>query len=226
MSYILDALKKAEQERVRGHVPGLDTIHQAVFPTPTARRLWPWIALMAVLIVNAWLLTMYWQGEEEQPVSSERPAPVPAANALPPRAVAATPVPRIATPTPAAESSPPRENATRGGVVTLSTEPLTDLEPEGTDTAAAQPSIPPVAIMEDAEAPLLQDMPMPFRQSVPELNLDVHVYAAAAEQRFVLLNMNKYHEGDALPQGLVLERITAEGIVVSHQGQRFRVLRQ
>jgi len=58
MSYILDALKKAERERRRVQVPTLSTLH----PTdPVARRhVWPW-AVAGALLVNAGLLVvLFW----------------------------------------------------------------------------------------------------------------------------------------------------------------------
>ena len=59
MSYILDALRKAEQKRqLAAKVPTLTTVHrQPVAPRPSMRlRLWPWIA-GAVIVANAGLAT-------------------------------------------------------------------------------------------------------------------------------------------------------------------------
>ena len=58
MSYILDALKKADRDRHPVAVPTLATVHRT--PAPSRRRLlWPWIA-GAVIVVNVgvwlWLL--------------------------------------------------------------------------------------------------------------------------------------------------------------------------
>lgn len=58
MSYILDALRKAERDRGLPTVPTLATIHQPAEISP--RRLWPWMA-GAVVVANAavlaWLMT-------------------------------------------------------------------------------------------------------------------------------------------------------------------------
>jgi general secretion pathway protein B len=56
---------------------------------------------------------------------------------------------------------------------------------------------------------------------VPPLRLDLHVYAARPEERFVMINMKKLHEGDSLPEGVRLESITPEGAVLSYNGSRF-----
>ncbi len=61
MSYILDALRKSEQERQRGTSPGLDTIHVPVRGGPERKRVWPWI-LAGVLTLNAAGILGWWLG--------------------------------------------------------------------------------------------------------------------------------------------------------------------
>src|SRR5262245_54691883 len=57
MSYILDALKKAEQSRHPRVVPTVDTVHAPPPPTPR-RRWWPW-ALGGVGLANAAVLAFF-----------------------------------------------------------------------------------------------------------------------------------------------------------------------
>ncbi|MCK8603565.1 general secretion pathway protein GspB [Desulfoferrobacter suflitae] len=58
MSYILDALKKSDQERNRGAAPGLQTVHATPQPA-SSRRPW-WIGLLLfALLLNAGLI-LYW----------------------------------------------------------------------------------------------------------------------------------------------------------------------
>lgn len=57
MSFILDALKKAERERVRTRVPGLTTVHLSVFESP--RRVGVWVAAGLFLVgggLSIWFL--------------------------------------------------------------------------------------------------------------------------------------------------------------------------
>jgi hypothetical protein len=53
------------------------------------------------------------------------------------------------------------------------------------------------------------------------LRLDLHVFAAKPQERFVMINMHKLHEGDTLPEGVHVESITPEGAVLSKDGTRF-----
>ena len=62
--------------------------------------------------------------------------------------------------------------------------------------------------------------------SLPQLSLDLHVYAARPQERFVFLNMLRLREGDSTPDGVRVERITPDGVVLSHRGSRFVLERQ
>ena len=67
-----------------------------------------------------------------------------------------------------------------------------------------------------------------YRADNPELpTLDPWVVTTAPPaERFVFVNMRKYHEGDTLSEGPTIERITPDGTVLNHQGQRFVLPRQ
>jgi general secretion pathway protein B len=58
------------------------------------------------------------------------------------------------------------------------------------------------------------------------MHLDVHVYATKAAERFVYINMRKYHEGATLQEGPTVERIRRDGVVLSYRGLRFILPRQ
>ena len=47
------------------------------------------------------------------------------------------------------------------------------------------------------------------------------MYAANPQERFVMINMHKLREGEALPEGVRLESVTPEGAVMSFNGSRF-----
>jgi general secretion pathway protein B len=54
----------------------------------------------------------------------------------------------------------------------------------------------------------------------------VHVFATKPADRFVYINMRKYREGAALADGLTLERIRRDGVVLNYHGLRFVLPRQ
>jgi general secretion pathway protein B len=69
--------------------------------------------------------------------------------------------------------------------------------------------------------PLYQDVTATPGTQLPQLRLDLHVFAARAQDRFVMINMHKLREGDSLPEGVHVDSITPEGAVLSFNGTRF-----
>jgi general secretion pathway protein B len=69
--------------------------------------------------------------------------------------------------------------------------------------------------------PLYQDAALVKGSHIPELRLDLHVFAQKPQDRFVMINMHKLHEGDSLPEGVHVDSITPEGAVLSKDGAQF-----
>ena len=69
--------------------------------------------------------------------------------------------------------------------------------------------------------PLYQDLSATPGTQLPQLRLDLHVFAARPQDRFVMINMHKLREGDTLPGGVHLDSITPEGAVLSYNGSKF-----
>jgi len=57
--------------------------------------------------------------------------------------------------------------------------------------------------------------------NLPALHLDLHVFAARPQDRFVMINMEKLEEGGSLPNGVRVEAIRPDGVVLSYHGTRF-----
>jgi hypothetical protein len=222
VSYILDALKKAERDRRRAHVPSLAKMHSV----PAERRtVWPWVVggLVAVNAIGFAALFMLRPG-------TPPPTPTVAAPAGP--AVAATPAPpapavvSTAPATPAAEPpvspSPavPRETppASRPADARKTTEPAatTDLvrrtttSREAAKTATARPVTVPAT---------------PTRVEPQELKLEVLVYSEEIAQRAAYINGQRYVEGQRVGGRMLVEEILRDGVVLTDKGRRF-VLRQ
>jgi general secretion pathway protein B len=73
------------------------------------------------------------------------------------------------------------------------------------------------------DAPRWDDLPANVRSGLPAPRIDVHVFAREPARRFVLINLRKHKEGDVLDEGATIDAILADGIVLSYQGQRYRV---
>ena len=61
---------------------------------------------------------------------------------------------------------------------------------------------------------------------MPDLHLDIHVYADQPGERFVFVNMNKYGEGSQLAEGPQVKEIRPDGVLLEHQGMTFLLPRE
>jgi general secretion pathway protein B len=234
MSFILDALKKSEVERQRQSMPGL-------MDTPSARRRggWPLWALLlgALLVINVAVLAV---------ILIRNAAPAGGAPAVTaPKKRNETPAVASETTHPVAEhfsplGQPPvyapeipvaaADGASAGSAVPPLVGPRAAPQRSAPRSAARRPE--PVLIDEDAQAdnaevlPSINELNLSGTQALQELHLDVHVYATKPAERFVYINMRKYHEGNSLPEGPVIERIRRDGVVLSYRGLRFILPRQ
>ena len=218
MSFILDALKKSEIERQRQSVPGLMDTRVA----QRRNRLPGWaIALGVLLGINLLALTFVLTRKNAPPAAA-RPtdtamapitdAPPPVTqhfSPLDPAPVYAPEIPVAAPVNPVAmEPAPPRSAAHR----VHRSDPLLSDPDAGAQIEELLPSI--------------NEISLAGSQALPELHLDVHVYATKPSERFVYINMRKYHEGATLQEGPALERIRRDGVVLNYQGLRFVLPRQ
>jgi general secretion pathway protein B len=79
---------------------------------------------------------------------------------------------------------------------------------------------------DDELLPTINEVTLTGSRALPELHLDVHVFATRPAERFVYVNMRKYHEGGTLQEGPAIERIRRDGVVLNYQGLRFLLPRQ
>jgi general secretion pathway protein B len=224
VSFILDALRKSEHERQRQSSPGIADLTSA--NTRTGLPLWA-IALGGLLIINiAVVLVLVLRGEPAPPAAAPEPA-------VPPMAPAVTPAaPALVDSGPRIETPPvrPAPELDERSVATAEPEDFTE-EPVVESDEHSDPEL-AAAVREatkedtpDENLPTINDVTL-RGSAVPELHLDIHVYATAPAGRFVFINMRKYREGDQTPEGTRIERITRDGVVLTHRGVRFLLPRQ
>ena len=209
MSYILEALKKSEQERHIGQVPDISAVQEAA--VARAPR-WPRLVLGALVINAIVIAVIVWRPWDERAVTTQT-APSPPDTPLQSRTHTAAPEPAAIAPIQREEMDPQRM------------EPATPTPMTPPPPAVAQEPTIPVAAPESPEDGVVrwQDLPAEERNRLPVPRIDVHVFATDPARRFVLVNLRKYQEGETLDQGVKLDTISADGIVLSYHGQRYRV---
>ncbi len=270
MSFILDALKKSENDRQRQSGPALFEVRVA--PPRTHVTMWA-IAIAALLAINlgviGWM-TLHRSASPVAaaaspslatppvgPVSAPSIAPAPASPVAAPPASAASASaapgsvanvpgapPSAVAPTLAAPNGPPAvgaapaqpaqfaNTATGQSGSDLSNNPRPDGQVNPDDYEPAKDPGTQSAgqghVTRSTESGLqsYEEMVANPATHIPELRLDLHVYAANPKDRFVFVNMRRLREGDSLPDGVRVDSITAEGAIMSFRGSRFVLQRQ
>jgi general secretion pathway protein B len=210
MSYILEALRRAESERERGKVPGLHSQAwaegAAAAPAtgrPGARRgAQPLLIGGLVLLLLAGAGAYMWWS---------RPAPAPA-----PVLASAEPAP---TPAPAASVAPPPPPVpAAASALPLPPPPVVLPAP-----APAPASTPAPAARPAAPIPTLAELSPALRAELPPLQVGGAMHSDTPANRMLILNGQVYREGDAIAPGLQLEQIQLRSAVLLYKGQRLRL---
>jgi general secretion pathway protein B len=228
MSYILEALKKADQEHDIGAVPGLATPHEAKRPQTRSYR-WLWI-IVTLLSVNAVLVVMLLKDKDaEVPVTTQVPLERQTAlvNDQLVQPIQQTSEALISeAPNPEKPVLPENEPKPSTGELVMLPEPayLQDSKPSILPEEELEMQMDAMTTAKDnSQLQSWYELPREFRNRLDLPRLDVHVYSEEPRKRFILVNLEKYREGERLASGLLLEEILPDGMVMSYQGERFRV---
>jgi general secretion pathway protein B len=215
MSFILDALKKSENSRLRQDHPAIFDAQAAAVRRQGLPR-WG-IALMVLLGLNLLILAYaLWRPTEPpaavptvQPESTTASAAAHTA-AAPAQSRPALSRPALAAPAPTAPAlaAPPSAAPTRSMAAPPS------------DVRRSTPPAFPVSSEESPTLPSRDDL-LAAGAAIPEANLNMHVYDASPALRFVLLNGQRLREGEVSREGLRVEQILPSGVLLSTGGTSF-----
>ena len=75
----------------------------------------------------------------------------------------------------------------------------------------------------DHPAPFIQDLSQQRKNAIPTLMYSIHNYSGKAGQSSVMINGKSLRAGANVGKGVKLEEILPESIVLSHQGEQFRL---
>ena len=233
MSYILDALKKAEAEREREAVPGIHAqpargwSAQAAQPAP-ARLLTLWFGLGLAVVVAGLIAWRISGNQPSHPVAVEI-APTATPMLLP--GVLAAPVPTeraaVAARVVEAQVAPPRPIPSRIEPVVTTRKPSStavaaavvpkQVEARTTATAAAASAV------VDEKVVTLAEIPDEIRRELPSLTISGAIYSENVANRFLIINGQIFHETETPVPGVVLHKIKLKSAVLSFKGYRYSV---
>lgn len=249
MSYILDALRKSDQQRQRGAAPTL-LMGQSTAVAPR-QPAYLFYGLLALVLLGAGMMIGWlrpWQAEQSapgtatvaaaksseagmrQPVTARTEiAPAPEARvrgttAAAQTAPAAAPVPapapvQVPAPAPLKSQAPASASAQAQG------KPHDAVAAVSSKAAAVQQQLPGTSAADSTPAQniiTLADLPLALQQELPPMTITVHAYSGRPGDRMVGINNRMLREGDNVAPGLKLEQITPEGMVFGYKGYSFR----
>jgi general secretion pathway protein B len=217
MSYILEALKKAQAERQLGSAPTIHAmpIHIGPVDQDGARRKPLWIAVSAAaLVLAAALAVMAWR---ERAPGAPAPAPLTAAPAASPEKAAPGPAPVAATlavaPKPLPAAAPPTAAPKTPAPVVAARAP----EPRPVKKAAPAP-----AADDEPKVQALAELPAEIQRTVPKVAFGGYMYSANPADRLLLVDKVLRHEGEEVAPGLMLEKLLPKAAVMNYKGYRYR----
>lgn len=244
MSYILDALRKADQQRRLGGVPTLPPVPAVAAASERSPLLLH--GLFGLTLIFATMTAIAWlRPWSPQPaliaITAANPPQLPPPQ-VSPRQIAPVVQPQ-APAAPVAEAPRPAP-APAAAIMPAAVAPVSPRKPSASpapDTRTPAPisvaARPARAAIEKADEPagkpLSADaprsgsiassaLPASIRKQLPPLTVAVHAYSDTPQERLVSINGRMLREGDTLAPDLRLEQITPEGMIFTFRGYRFQ----
>lgn len=223
MSYVLEALKKAQAQREQGGVPGIHSLQVPYVAVEDKARANPKPVLWAIAgLLVVFLGGVAWHmgdglGAPQEPVNA---AQVATGAVLPPL---------VATPRDPVLAVPPRES-----------EPVAMSLPQGESPLAgsAQAEVPAAKRPEKAQAIVqakaqpkdagqkiytVSELPEGVRRQLPTLVISGGSYSSNPAQRLIILNNQVFTEKSEPATGVVVERIEQNAVVLRFKDYSYRV---
>jgi len=235
MSFILEALKKSEQQRQQKNTPPREVRQRTLSLTAqrSSRSLYYKVAaagFLPLLLLSAWWLYSEMKPNPEIEISPRENSTTQAPPALAqPRPPEPAPVPRdfAATPLPLTEDFP-----TANATVTAAKNHEPAAQPRQIESPtprerqkAAEPLMSvvnePREAHPDNRIPLYPDLSRELRDRMPRLTMSMHYHSSDPGRRLVRINDRLLHEGDWLSEELQLVEITPTGATLDFLGKPF-----
>ena len=214
MSFILDALKKSEADRLRQDAPGFAAVPASAREKSAVHWIWIVVVLIGVNIIV--LVVMFLRPDRLQESVASSPA-AESPSVLSSESAGAERLPTIV----------PESNRTEPESAAMTTDSFTPAVIAAGQRAGPVPGVAsnPYPRITESYA-TFNDLRAQGLLQLPDMHLDIHVYSSKPEDRFVFVNMSKYKESATLDEGPVVKAITPEGVILEYLGTGFLLPRE
>lgn len=192
MSYILDALKKSEQERGQGDIPNVQTVHSSSLNYGNNKKTyWPYILITAVLLNLLAISYFIFDKEKDMDINSQPASEL------------------------ASESAAPtfKETLKQIGEEDFKKEEKPTVKP-------IQKKLPKTINSNTSLLSITDyyDLPDSTKNRLPDINVSAHVFSTNPLQRSIVINNNFMEEGEYISKKLFLHEITQDGAILDFEG--------
>ncbi|MFZ5906608.1 MAG: general secretion pathway protein GspB [Nitrospirota bacterium] len=248
MSYILDALKKSEKEKIRGTVPDVLTVQEPVSHDRQRRNIL--LSLVALALITNAAILIWWlvfaPGEKKVPGTPDAAHEVaPQAQRTTPGDIALSQNNPVTSGGDVIKALPGATQPAVNGVhsevkrqqvlserdkteqphstgETDRTYTVTNPQRKDADSRLSQ-SREETPVPDPEKIYALNELPEKIRKELPPLSLTIALYSNDPSTRIARIDGQSLREGQDLAPGLRLEQIIEHGAVLSYRNYRFRV---
>lgn len=222
MSYILEALKKAQTERQLGSAPSIHTM-----PIPMAsnerssRDRLPLLLAAGGLLLALGMGIMWWRQSATPAVQGPpavlavTPAPEPAMIVVP-----ASPTPVPLPPAMEAIAAAPAPVPVKAAPIAPAPKVAAAPTPAPAPAAAA---VPAADAAPEENLPFMAQLPEQVQRELPKVAFGGYMYSKNPADRLLLIDNVLRNEGQEVAPGLVLEQLQPRAAVMNYRGTRYRV---
>lgn len=223
MSYILDALKKSEQERGKGSIPNVQTIHSSSLNySNEAKSYWPYILTAAVLL-NL-LAISYFIFDKEKKLNTndsltqiESSVETQLSNNLTAEKMAEEVV----------ADTTRKSTKKSSNTNTTTVEKKLEIELKKNNKTHATLAINTAIKKKTKPQPDtgnrvvtdFYDLSNSIKNKLPEIIVSAHIYSTNPLQRSIVINNDFMEEGEYISNNLMLHEITRDGAIFDYEGK-------
>ena len=206
MSYILDALKKSEQERGNGNIPSVQTVHSSSLNYNIKKTYWPYYLIAAVLLNLLVIIYVIFDKEKKITINTavNTPADISASS-------------KKESSLSAADISNNQQGSDNQDTLTDigSPPPIINNTTEDKSSPVATETINTVPV-NDKDIIEFYNLPDSIKRQLPSIVISAHVYSTNPLQRSIVINNNFLEEGEHVLDDLILYEITRDGAIFAY----------